>query len=94
MALNGRDLESIDEAAGIISTKITPMRVNVSGCDCEIIKWKKKDTRPLIDVSVVVGVKNDWMAVRAHIIGNYPKDQISGKIIEEDLLKQFSWYLE
>ena len=70
------------------------MRVNVSGCNCED-KWlQEEDKRPIIDVSVNVRVDNNRIAVHAHIVGDYPKEQISEKMIEDDLFDQISRYLD
>ena len=94
LVLNWYDFKTVDEAAGTLSTDVTPMRVNVSGCNCEEKKWQTKDKRPIIDVSVDVKVDDNRIAIRARIIGDYPKEQISEKIIEDDLFDQISRYLD
>ena len=94
LVLNGYDLKTIDETAGTLSTDVIPMRVNVSDCNCED-KWlKAEDKRPIIDVSVDVEVDDNRIAVQARIVGDYPKEQISEKIIEDDLFDQISRYLD
>jgi hypothetical protein len=70
------------------------MRVNVSGCNCEELKWGMEDKRPIIDVLVEVRVDENRIAINARILGDYPKEQISEKMIEDDLLNQISRYLE
>ena len=94
LVLNGYELKIIDASAGVLSTKATPMRVNVSGCNCEELKWGMEDKRPIIDVSVDARVDDNRIAVTARILGEYPKEQISEKMIEDDLLDQILRYLE
>jgi len=94
LMLNGYELKSIDEVAGAVSTETTSMRVNASDCDCEMIKWQAEDKRPIINVSVDVKVDDNRIAIHALIIGDYPKDRISEKIIEEGLFNQISHYLQ
>ena len=91
---DGYDLKIIDEAAGTLSTDVTPMRVNVSGCDCEMLRWTTEDKRPIIKVTVDVKVDDNWIAVQVRILGDYPKEQISERMIENDLFNQISHYLE
>ena len=94
LVLNWYDFKTVDEAAGTLSTDVIPMRVNVSDCNCED-KWlKAEDKRPIINVSVDVRVDDNRIAIRARIIGDYPKEQISEKIIEDDLFDQISRYLD
>jgi len=94
LVLNWYDLKTVDEAAGTVSTDVTPMRVNVSGCNCED-KWlKAEDKRPIINVSVDIKVDDNRIAIQARIIGDYPKEQISEKIIEDDLFDQILRYLD
>ena len=94
LVLNWYDLKTIDEAAGSLSTAVTPMRVNVSGCNCEEKKWQAEDKRPIVDVSVDVQVDDNRIVIQARIIGDYPKERISEKIIEDDLFDQISRYLD
>ena len=94
LVLQGFEIKNADEVSGVISTDVTPMRVNVSGCDCEMMKWQGEDRRPLISVSVNVQVNDNRIAIKASIIGDYPKEQISEKIIEDDLFNQISRYLQ
>jgi len=94
LVLNGYDFKTLDEAAGTVSTDVTPMRVNVSGCDCEMIRWQTEDKRPIIKVSVEVDVDDNMISIHARIIGDYPKEQISEKTIEDDLFDQISLYLD
>lgn len=94
LVLNWYELKTLDEASGVLLTKVTPMRVNVDGCNCED-KWlKAEDQRPIIDVKVNVRVDDNWIAIKARIIGDYPKEQISVKAIESDLFEQISRYLD
>ena len=94
LILNYYELKAFDEEAGTLATKVASMRVNVSGCDCEMMKWQGEDRRPLIIVSVNVQVNDNRIAIKASIIGDYPKEQISEKIIEDDLFNQISRYLQ
>ena len=94
LVLNSYELKAFDEAAGAVSTEAVPMRINVSGCDCDMIKWQAKDKRPIINVSVDVKVDDNRIAIQAHIIGDYPKEQISEKMIEDDLFDQILRYLQ
>jgi len=94
LVINGYEFKTIDEAAGTLSTDVTPMRVNVSGCNCEEKKWQAEDKQPIINVSVDVKVDDNWIAIQVHIIGDYPKEQISEKMIEDDLFDQILRYLQ
>jgi len=94
LILQGFEIQNLDEASGTISTDVAPMRVNVSGCDCEMKWWQEEDKRPIINVSVNIKVDDNRIAIQSHIIGNYPKEQISEKIIEDDLFDQISRYLD
>ncbi len=94
LVLNWYDLKTVDEAAGTVSTDVTPMRVSVSGCDCEMNRWQTEDRRPIINVRVDVNVDDNRIAIQARIIGDYPKEQISEKTIEDDLFDQISRYLD
>ncbi len=94
LVLNWYDLKTIDEAAGTLTTEVAPMRVNASDCNCEEKKWQAEDKRPIVDVSVDVKVDDNLIAIQARIIGDYPKEQISEKMIEDDLFDQISRYLE
>jgi hypothetical protein len=94
LVLNWYDLKTIDEAAGTLSTDVTSMRVNASDCNCEEKKWQAEDKRPIINVSVAVEVDDNRIVIQARIIGDYPKEQISEKIIEDDLFDQISHYLQ
>ena len=94
LVLNWYDLKTVDEAAGTVSTDVTSMRVNVSDCNCEEKKWQAEDKRSIINVSVDIKVDDNRIAIRARIIGDYPKEQISEKIIEDDLFDQISRYLD
>jgi hypothetical protein len=94
LMLNGYKFKTIDEAAGTVSTETTSMRVNASDCDCEMIKWQTEDKRPIINVSVDVKVDDSRITIHALIIGDYPKDRISEKMIEEGLFNQISHYLQ
>ena len=94
LMLQGFEIKAVDEAAGAVSTDVTPMRVNVSGCDCEMNRWQTEDRRPIINVSVDVNVDDNRIAIQARIIGDYPKEQISEKMIEDDLFNQISRYLQ
>jgi len=93
LILQGFEILNLDEAAGIVSTDVTPMRVNVSGCDCEMNNWQKKDQRPIINVRVDVIVNDNRIAIQACISGDYREEQISEKMIEDDLFDQISRYL-
>ena len=94
LVLNGFEFNTLDEAAGSLSTAVTPMRVNVSGCNCEDEWLKAEDKRPIIKVSVDVKVDDNRIAIQARIIEEYPKEQISEKVIEDDLFDRISRYLE
>ena len=94
LMLQGFEIKAVDEASGTVSTDVTPMRVNVSGCDCEMNRWQTEDRRPLINVRVEVNVDDNRIAIQARIIGDYPKEQISEKMIEDDLFNQISRYLQ
>jgi len=94
LVLNWYDLKTIDEAAGTLTTEVAPMRVNASGCNCEEKKWQTEDKRPIINVSVAVEVDDNRIVIQARIIGDYPKEQISEKIIEDDLFDQVARYLD
>ena len=94
LILQGFEIQNHDQAAGTVSTEITPMRVNASGCDCEMNKWQTKDRRPIVNVRVDVIVDDNRIAIQARIIGDYPKEQISEKMIEDDLFDQISQYLD
>lgn len=93
LILQGFEIQNLDEAAGILSTDVTPMRVNLSGCDCEMNRWQAEDRGPIINVLVDVIVDENRIAIEARIIGDYLKEQISEKIIEDDLFDQISRYL-
>ena len=89
------EIKIADEASGTISTDATAMRVNTAAdCDCEMIKWQEEDTRPVIKVSVNIKVDDNWITIKANITGDYPKEQISERMIEDDLFNQISRYLE
>ena len=94
LILQGFEIQNLDEASGALSTDVTPMRVSVSGCDCEMKWWQVEDRRPIISVSVDVEVDDNRIVIQAHIVGDYPKEQISEKIIEDDLFDQISRYLD
>ncbi len=94
LILQGFEIQNLDEASGTVSTDVTPMRVNVSGCDCEMNRWQTEDRRPIINVRVDVNVDDNRIAIQARIIGDYPKEQISEKMIEDDLFNQISRYLQ
>ena len=94
LILQGFEIQNHDPAAGTVSTDVTPMRVNVSGCDCEMDKWQTKDRRPIINVRVDVIVDDNRIAIQARIIGDYSKEQISEKMIEDELFDQISRYLD
>ena len=94
LILQGFEIQNLNEASGTLSTDVTPMRVSVSGCDCEMKWWQEEDKRPIINVSVNIKVDDNRIAIQARIIGDYPKEQISEKIIEDDLFDQISRYLD
>lgn len=94
LILQGFEIQNLDEAAGTVSTDVTPMRVNVSGCDCEMNWWQAEDPRPIINVLVDIFVGDNSIAIQARIIGDYLKEQISEKMIEDDLFDQISRYLD
>ena len=56
--------------------------------------WETEDRRPLINVLVEVNVDDNRLAIQSRIIGDYPKEQISEKMIEDDLFNQISRYLQ
>ena len=94
LILQGFEIQNLDEASGALSTDVAPMRVSVSGCDCEMKWWQAEDRRPIINVRVEVNVDDNRIAIQARIIGDYPKEQISEKMIEDDLFDQISRYLD
>ena len=71
------------------------MRLNLTECDCGLGGGAPvKDNRPILHVSVALSVDHNRISIRATIDGDYPKDQISPKMIEDDLFDRIVQYLE
>ena len=94
LVLQGFRIRKLDEEAGTLSTSPVPMRVNVSDCECELTMGPLKDTRPIITVSVDVKVEENRISIGSSIIGDYPREQISEEIIEDDLFNRILQYLK
>lgn len=94
LVIQGFEMKRLDETAGILETALSPMRLNLSGCECGTAGGPIEDTRPLIHVAVAVAVEDNRISIRAAIKGDYPKNQVSPAIIEDDLYDQIVRYLE
>ena len=94
LVLQGFSIRKLDEESGTLSTEVSPMRLNVSDCECGVTMGPVEDTRPIIHVSVAVKVEDEKIYIHADIIGDYPRDKISQEIIEDDLFAQISGYLK
>jgi len=94
LVVQGFELKRLDKTTGILETALSPMRLNLSGCDCDTAGGPVEDSRPLIHVAVAVTVADNRISIRAVIEGDYPKNQVSPAIIEDDLYAQIVRYLE
>lgn len=95
LVIQGFKVERLDATAGILETALSPMRLNLSGCDCGVSGGGPvEDTRPILHVAVAIAVDDNRISVRAAIEGEYPKDQVSPAIIEDDLFDQIAQYLK
>jgi hypothetical protein len=95
LQIQGFEMEKDEAASGVLITDVSPMRLNLTDCDCGLGGGAPaKDNRPILYVSVTVFVDHNRIAIRATIDGDYPKDQVSPKKIEDDLFGQIETYLE
>ena len=95
LVIQGFEMERQDVAEGILKTELSPMRLNLSGCDCGVGGGgAAQDTRPIIHVGVSVAVDHNRISIRATIQGEYPEDQVSPAVIEDDLFDQIAQYLK
>ncbi len=95
LRLQGFEIERLDEAAGILKTALSPMRLNLSGCDCGVGGGgAEQDTRPILLVGVAVAVDDNRISIGATIEGEYPEGQVPPAIIEDDLFNQIAQYLK
>ena len=94
LTIQGFKIRLRDEETGILSTAPSPMRLNLSDCECGLTMGSFEDERPLINLSIDVKTDQYVISIRAHIIGNYPKEQISERMIEDDLFDQVARYLD
>ena len=95
LQIQGFEMKKQEAAAGILITASSPMRLNLTECDCGLGGGAPvKDNRPILHVSVALSVDHNRISIRATIDGDYPKDQISPKMIEDDLFDRIVQYLE
>jgi len=95
LQIQGFEMEKQEAATGILKTASSPMRLNLTECDCGLGGGAPvKDNRPILHVSVAISVDHNRISIRATIDGDYPKDQISPKMIEDDLFARIAQYLE
>lgn len=95
LQIQGFEMEKQEATAGILKTASSPMRLNLEECDCGLGGGgAAKDTRPILHVSVDISVDHNRISICATIDGDYPKDQISPKMIEDDLFDRIAQYLE
>lgn len=94
LAIQGFKIRLRNEKTGILSTAPSPMRLNLSGCECGLTMGPIEDERPIITVSIDVAADENLIFIQAHIIGKYPKKQISERMIQDDLFDQISRYLD
>ena len=95
LQIQGFEMEKQEAVAGILITASSPMRLNLTECDCGLGGGAPvKDNRPILHVSVALSVDHNRISIRATIDGDYPKDQISPKMIEDDLFDRIVQYLE
>ena len=95
LEIQGFEMEKQEAVAGILKTASSPMRLNLKECDCGLGGGEPvKDNRPILHVSVAISVGRNRISIRATIDGDYPKDQISPKTIEDDLFDRIAQYLE
>jgi hypothetical protein len=95
LQIQGFEMEKQAVEAGILITASSPMRLNLTECDCGLGGGSPvKDNRPILHVAVFVSVDLNRISIRATIDGDYPKDQISPKMIEDDLFDRIAQYME
>lgn len=94
LILQGFVIRSVDERSGTLTTAISPMRLSSSDCECGVTTSPAEDVRPVINVSIDVKTDDNWILIQTRIFGDYPKDRISERIIENDLFDQISRYLD
>jgi hypothetical protein len=95
LQIQGFEMEKQAAEAGILITASSPMRLNLTECDCGLGGGGAvKDNRPILHVSVSISVELKRILIRATIDGDYPKDQISPKMIEDDLFDRIVQYME
>ena len=94
LILQGFALEAADAHAGTLSTAVSPLRLSSSDCECGVTPGPAEDVRPIIRVAVDVQADDNRLLIRPRLFGDYPKAQISERMIADDLFDQIVRYLE
>ena len=94
LILQGFELETVDAHAGTVSTAGSPLRLSSSDCECGVTLDPAEDIRPIINVAVDIQADDNRLLIRPRLFGDYPKAQISERMIADDLFDQIARYLE